>query len=114
MAKARVTAGLMCASGLPQAMAVKTPVITAKAHPAVMASQPVPSALLRLSNMLATAPLPMRMRISVTRDAPKNLVGIGSSCEIGGGKNSWQAESHAPRLQPVEGSGDGLVPKRLQ
>src|SRR5258705_10133251 len=29
----RVTAGLRCASGLPHAIAVNTPVITAKAHP---------------------------------------------------------------------------------
>src|ERR1035437_3745728 len=64
-AKPRVTAGLRCASGLPQAMAVNTPVITAKAHPAVIATQPAPSALLRLRSTLATAPLPIRMRTMV-------------------------------------------------
>src|ERR1039458_7834915 len=107
MAKARVTAGLMCASGLPQAMAVKTPVITAKAHPAVMASQPVPSALLRLSNMLATAPLPMRMRIIVPMNSPKKLDAIASACELGGEKNVGRGNAPPPPLQPVERPGDG-------
>src|SRR5678815_1452417 len=51
-----VTAGLRCASGLPHAIAVNTPVITAKAHPAVIATHPAPSALLRLSSTLATTP----------------------------------------------------------
>src|ERR1022692_2514078 len=113
-ANAKVTAGLMFAAGLPQAMAVNTPVITAKAHPVVMASQPVPSALLRLSNMLATAPLPIRMRIIVPMNSPKKLDAIGSSCAIGVGKNSWQQEAPAPQLQPVERPGDGLLPKRVQ
>src|ERR1035437_860139 len=97
MATPKVTAGLRCASGLPQAMAVNTPVITAKAHPAVIASHPPPSALLRLSNMLATAPLPIRMRTIVPMNSPKNLDAIGSSwlagtCE----KTGWQAEAPAP------------------
>ena len=54
MAIPTVTAGFRCASGLPHAIAVNTPVITAKAHPAVIAIQPAPSALLRFSSMLAT------------------------------------------------------------
>jgi len=35
----------MCASALPQSMAVKTPVITAKAKPVVITIHPDPSAL---------------------------------------------------------------------
>ena len=45
IASASVTAGLMCASGLPQAMAVKMPHITANAQPAVITIQPEFSAL---------------------------------------------------------------------
>src|SRR5208283_5709490 len=44
-AKPRVTAGLICAPGLPQAMAVNTPHMTASAHPVLMTSQPEFSAL---------------------------------------------------------------------
>ena len=73
-----VTAGFRCASGLPHAIAVKTPVITAKAHPVVITIQPAPSALLRLSSTLATTPLPIRMRIIVPMNSPKNFDAIGS------------------------------------
>jgi hypothetical protein len=56
--------------------------MTAKAHPVVMASHPAPSPLLRLSNMLATAPLPIRMRTIVPMNSPKNLDAIGSSVQL--------------------------------
>src|SRR4051812_7295664 len=100
-----VTAGLRCASALPHAIAVKTPVITAKAHPAVIASHPEPSALLRLSSMLATLPLPIRMRIIVPMNSPKYLDAIGprelAVCDAACG------------LQPVEGPRDGLLPESI-
>ena len=51
---------------------VKMPVITAKAQPVVMTIQPAPSALLPLSRTLATTPLPIRMRIRVPMNSPKN------------------------------------------
>ena len=75
-----VTAGFRCASGLPHAIAVNTPAITANAHPAVIASHPVPSALLPFSSTLATEPLPIRIRTIVPMNSPKNLDAIASSC----------------------------------
>ena len=68
-----VTAGFRCASALPHAIAVNTPVITANAHPAVIASHPAPSALLLLQQHVGNTPLPIRMRIIVPMNSPKNL-----------------------------------------
>ena len=58
MATASVTAGLMCAPGLPQAIAVKIPAITARPHPVVMTIQPEPSPFDFLRRTLATTPSP--------------------------------------------------------
>src|SRR3954447_7525729 len=94
-AKPSVTAGFKCASALPQAIAVKTPVITANAHPVVITIQPAPSALLFLSRTLATTPLPIRMRTSVPMNSPKNLDVICA-------------------LEPVERSRNRLLPESVQ
>src|SRR5205085_3353103 len=65
IATASVTAGLMCAPGEPQAMAVATPSITASPHPVAITIQPAPSAFDLLSTTLATLPLPSRHSTSV-------------------------------------------------
>src|SRR5438552_1455845 len=65
-----VTAGFRCASLLPHAMAVKTPAITANAHPAVITIQPLPSSFDRLSSTAATTPSPSKTRIIVPRNSP--------------------------------------------
>jgi len=69
-AKPIVTAGFRCASLLPHAMAVKTPAITAKAHPVVIAIQPLPSAFERLSSTAATTPSPSRTKNHRPRNSP--------------------------------------------
>src|SRR3954453_157522 len=94
-AKPSVTAGFKCASALPQAIAVKTPVITANAHPVVITIQPAPSALLFLSRTLATTPLPIRMRTSVPMNSPKKFDVICA-------------------LEPVERSRNRLLPQPVQ
>src|SRR5271165_3361647 len=76
MATPRVTAGLICALGLPQAIAVNTPHITAKAHPAVMTSQPEFSALDFLRRTAATTPSPSRMSTRVPMNSPNQGVSI--------------------------------------
>src|SRR5271154_5980231 len=65
-----VTAGFRCAPGLPQAIAVKTPHITAKAHAEVMTIQPAFSAFVFLRSTLATTPSPSRIRTMVPRNSP--------------------------------------------
>ena len=72
MARPRVTAGLIWASELPQAMAVKTAAITAKANPVVMTIQPEPYAFDFLRSTPATTPLPSNTRTSVPINSPKN------------------------------------------
>src|SRR6266852_1842848 len=71
-AKPSVTAGLRCASLLPQATAVNTPAITANAHPAVMTIHPPPSPFERFSSTPATTPSPSKSSIIVPRNSPKN------------------------------------------
>src|ERR1700758_4837734 len=66
----------MCASGLPQAMAVKTPHITANAQPAVIAIQPEFSALDFLRRTPATTPSPSKMRTRVPINSPNQGVSI--------------------------------------
>src|SRR5271167_3212334 len=70
MAKASVTAGLICASELPNATAVKIPQSTPNAQPAVITIHPPPSALERLSKTFATTPSPSRMSTSVPANSP--------------------------------------------
>src|SRR5436190_1137897 len=72
MAAPSVIAGLRYASRLPQATAVKTPAITANAHPPVMTIHPAPSALVRFSKTFATTPLPSRIRIIVPMNSPNS------------------------------------------
>src|SRR5690348_4910157 len=62
----------MCASRLPQATAVNTPAMTAKAQPLVITIQPAPSALVRLRSTLATTPFPNRIRTMVPMNSPSN------------------------------------------
>ena len=52
-------------------MAVKTPAITAKAHPLVMTIHPEPSAFERFNKTFATHPLPNSTRTSVPMNSPK-------------------------------------------
>src|SRR2546423_5992631 len=86
----------MCASLLPQAMAVKTPAITAKAHPAVITIQPLASPLERLSSTPATTPSPRRINIIVPRNSPR----IGEVIDL------------VPflRIGPIERTLDGFFP----
>src|SRR6516162_6415189 len=79
MANPRVTAGLMKASRLPQAIAVNTPAITANAHPLVITIQPAPSAFERFSRTLATTPSPSRIKTSVPMNSPKHFASIDGS-----------------------------------
>src|SRR5262250_2846437 len=72
-AKPKVTAGLICASGLPHAIATNTPAITANAQPLVMTIQPAPSAFERLSKTFATTPSPNRINTSVPMNSPKHF-----------------------------------------
>src|SRR5712692_8833717 len=53
-------------------MAVKTPAITASAHPVVITIQPPPSAFERLSSTAATTPSPSKIRIRVPRNSPSS------------------------------------------
>src|SRR5271165_6743491 len=70
MARPRVTAGFRCAPGLPQAIAVKTPEITAIAQPVVMTIQPEFSAFDFFNNTPATTPSPIRINTSVPMNSP--------------------------------------------
>src|SRR5579864_1345394 len=70
MAKPRVTAGLMWASGLPQAIAAKTPAITATPHPVEMTIHPPPWPLDFVKSTLATVPFPSRTRTRVPMNSP--------------------------------------------
>ena len=54
-------------------MDVKTPHMTANAHPAVIAIQPAFCALDLLRSTLATTPLPSRMRTIVPMNSPKRV-----------------------------------------
>src|SRR5262244_3580231 len=65
-----VTAGFKCASLLPQAIAAKTPHITANAQPAVITIQPLASAFDFLSSTAATTPSPSKIKINVPRNSP--------------------------------------------
>src|ERR1700722_8924475 len=71
-----VMAGFRWLSGLPQAVAVKLPAITANAQPAAMAIHPAPSALECRSETFATTPFPRRMRTRVPMNSPKNFAPI--------------------------------------
>src|ERR1043166_4764632 len=64
-----VTAGFRCAALLPQAIAVKTPAITANAQPAVITIHPLPSAFDRFSTTPATTPSPSKTSIMVPRNS---------------------------------------------
>src|SRR6516165_3667378 len=70
MATPNVTAGFRCAPGLPHAIAVNTPHITAKAHPAVITIQPEFSALDFFSNTPATTPSPNNTSTAVPMNSP--------------------------------------------
>src|SRR6516165_11690954 len=76
MANPRVTAGLMKASLLPQAIAVNTPAITANAQPLVITIQPAPSAFERFSKTFATTPSPNKTSMSVPTNSPKHFASI--------------------------------------
>ena len=65
-----VTAGFRNASLLPQAIAVNTPHITAKAHPAVITIQPEFSAFDFFSSTPATTPSPSSTSTSVPMNSP--------------------------------------------
>src|SRR6267154_2099557 len=65
-----VTAGFRCASLLPQAIAVKTPHMTANAQPVVMTIHPLPSAFDFFRSTAATTPSPSKIRIRVPRNSP--------------------------------------------
>src|SRR5689334_10961434 len=69
-AKPTVTAGFRCAAVLPQAIAVKTPAMTANAQPAVIAIQPAPPALDLFRTTPATTPFPSRIKIQVPKNSP--------------------------------------------
>src|SRR5262250_1255726 len=71
MANPRVTAGLMKASLLPQAMAANTPPTTAKAQPAVITIQPPPSAFDRFKSTHATTPSPSKISTRVPINSPR-------------------------------------------
>src|SRR6516225_1767590 len=64
----------MCASALPNAIAVMTPHSTPKAHPAVMTIHPAPSAFDRFSSTLATTPLPSKISTSVPASTPEGVL----------------------------------------
>src|SRR5262245_39601867 len=61
----------MCASLLPQAIAVNTPAMTARAQPVVITIQPAFSAFDRLSSTPATTPSPSKIKTSVHINSPK-------------------------------------------
>src|SRR5208283_1619654 len=104
IAMAKVTAGLMYASGLPHAMAVKTPITTAKAQPAAMASHPAPSALERLRSTFATTPLPNRIRTAVPINSPKHFAVIVAPCRVSLSRLV---------IEPGERSCDGFLPEAI-
>src|SRR5271156_4664378 len=79
-AEAKVTAGLMWASWLPQAKAVKIPAMAAKPHPVEMAIQPAPSALERLRTAPAMTPLPSVTKTMVPMNSP--TTGDGMQCSL--------------------------------
>src|SRR5262252_4514626 len=104
-AKPKVTAGLMCASGLPHAIATNTPAITANAQPLVMTIQPASSAFERLSKTFATTPSPNSIDTSVPMNSPKHF----ASTQI-----------PPPPIQtrqlvdPIERAGHGSLPKVVE
>jgi hypothetical protein len=69
-ATARVTAGLICAPGLPHAIAVKMPAVTPSPHPVAIPIHPAPSPLDFLSRTLATTPSPNRTNTIVLINSP--------------------------------------------
>ena len=69
-AEASVTAGLMFASWLPQARAVKIPAMAAKPHPVEITIHPPPSALDRLRTTSAITPLPSTTKTIVPINSP--------------------------------------------
>src|SRR5215470_16727083 len=77
MAKPRVTAGFKWAPGLPQAMAVNTPLMTAIAQPAVMTIQPEFSAFDFFRRTPATTPSPRRIKTRVPMNSPSHGESIG-------------------------------------
>ncbi len=62
--------------GLPQAIAVNTPHMTARAHPVVMTSHPEFSALLLWRRTPALTPLPRRIRTKVPLNSPNQGVSM--------------------------------------
>src|SRR5689334_8328492 len=81
MPKPRVTAGLICASGLPQAMAAKTPAMTARAHPVVITIQPEFSPADFFSNTLALTPYPKKTRTKGPMNLPMSRLSMQYSCQ---------------------------------
>src|SRR3982751_4212037 len=75
-------------------MAVKTPLITASAQPAVMTIQPEPSPFDLRSSTLATTPLPIRMSTIVPMNSPRNRLSTLF-------------------LHPVERPRDRLLPEKI-
>src|ERR1700736_5716266 len=69
-ADAKVTAGLICAAGLPHATAVQIPATTAIPHAVVITIQPEFSPLVFFSRTLATTPSPKRINTSVPMNSP--------------------------------------------
>jgi hypothetical protein len=61
----------MKASLLPQAMAANTPPTTAKAQPAVITIQPLPSAFDRFKSTHATTPSPSKISTRVPTNSPR-------------------------------------------
>src|SRR5215469_15684576 len=105
MAKPKVTAGLRCASLLPQAIDTNTPAITANAQPLVMTIQPAPSAFERFSRTPATTPSPNRISISVPMNSPKHFASI---------KRLLRDSDFAGLDHPVERFADRPLPKFIQ
>src|SRR5467141_3163551 len=81
-------------------MAVKTPAITANAHPAVITIQPLPSAFERLSSTAATTPSPSKTRIIVPRNSPAS--------------GDVMAPEPPSGFNPVKRSGDRFLPLLVQ
>src|SRR5215472_3066146 len=126
MAAAKVTAGLMCASGLPKATAVKMPHNTANAQPVVMTIQPAPSAFERFSSTLATTPSPNRISTSVPANSPTNGEFMSPRVSKAFGTDSRETarlrprpfktlflQAHALLFRPVECPCDRLLPQAI-
>jgi hypothetical protein len=63
---------LICAPGLPQAIAVKIPAVTPNPHPVAITIQPAPSAFDFFSKTLATTPSPNRIKTIVPMNSPNS------------------------------------------